>query len=77
MASANEDIMLEELSGDIDESIFKWLTTYEMPALNLTAVILARLTWLAKQGDYKEDFIRLLESPKHILAGEDEEKVVH
>jgi hypothetical protein len=77
MASKNQHIMLEELSGDIDEAMFKWLTTYEMPALNLTAVILARLTWLAKQGDYKEDFIKLLESPKHILAGEDDEKVVH
>ena len=77
MASKNEDMMLTELSGDIDEAMFKWLTTYEMPALNLTAVILARLTWLAKQGDYKEDFIKLLESPKHILSGEDEEKVVH
>ena len=48
-----------------------------MPPLNLTAVILARLTWLAKQGDYKDDFIKLLESPKHILAGEDKEKVMH
>ena len=77
MASKNEDMMLTELSGDIDEAMYKWLTTYEIPALNLTAVILARLTWLAKQGDYKEDFIKLLESPKHILSGEDEEKVVH
>jgi hypothetical protein len=77
MASKNEDIMLEELSGDIDEMLFKWLTTYEIPALNLTAVILARLTWLAKQGEYTNDFIRLLESPKHILTDEDEEKVRH
>jgi hypothetical protein len=77
MASANENTMLEELSGDIDEMLFKWLTTYEIPGLNLTAVILARLTWLAKQGGYTNDFIRLLESPKHILTGEDEEKVMH
>jgi hypothetical protein len=77
MASKDEDMMLTELSGDIDEAMFKWLNTYEMPPLNLTAVILARLTWLAKQGDYKDDFIKLLESPKHILAKEDEEKVMH
>ena len=69
--------MLEELSGDIDEMLFKWLSTYEIPPLNLTAIILARLTWMAKQGEYTNDFIRLLESPKNILAGEDEEKVVH
>jgi hypothetical protein len=77
MASVNEDTMLEELSGDIDESLYKWLTTYEIPALNLTAVMLARLTWLAQQGDYTNDFIRLLESPKNILDGKDEEKVMH
>jgi hypothetical protein len=77
MASKNENVMLEELTSDIDEAMFKWLTTYEIPGLNLTAVILARLTWLAKQGDYKDDFIKLLESPKHILAGENEEKVMH
>ena len=77
MASKDEDMMLTELSGDIDEAMYKWLTTYEIPALNLTAVILARLTWLAKQGDYTNDFIKLLESPKSILAREDEEKVMH
>jgi hypothetical protein len=77
MASKDQDMMLEELSGDIDNMLFKWLSTYEIPPLNLTAIILARLTWLAKNGDYTNDFIRLLESPKHILAGEDEEKVVH
>jgi len=77
MASKDQDIMLEELSGDIDEMLFKWLSTYEIPPLNLTAIILARLTWLAKQGEYTNDFIRLLESPKHILNSEDVEKVVH
>ena len=77
MASKDEDMMLTELSSDIDEAMYKWLITYEIPALNLTAIILARLIWLAKQGDYKEDFIKLLESPKHILSGEDEEKVMH
>ena len=77
MASKDQDMMLEELSGDIDNMLFKWLSTYEIPPLNLTAIILARLTWLAKHGDYTNDFIRLLESPKHILAGEDDEKVMH
>jgi hypothetical protein len=77
MASKDQDVMLEELSGDIDEALLKWLSTYEIPPLNLTAVILARLTHLAKQGNYTNDFIKLLESPKHILSGEDEEKVVH
>ena len=50
-ASKDEDVMLGHLSEDIDTKILEWLTTYEMPALNLTAIILARLTWLAKQAN--------------------------
>jgi len=73
----NEDVMIGHLSEDIDNALIKWLTTYEVPGLNLTAVMLARLTHLAKQGNYTDDFLRLLEAPKDILAGEDEEKVVH
>ena len=78
MASKDEDQMLEHLSEDIDNALLKWATTYEIPALNLTAVVLARLTWLAKMGDYRDDFLRLLQSPQDIFGQEDdEEKVVH
>jgi nitrogen fixation-related uncharacterized protein len=77
MAKSKEDAMLEHLSDDIDNALIKWLTTYEVPGLNLTAVILARLTWLAKQGDYEDDFIRLLKAPEDILNREDDDKVVH
>ena len=72
----NEDI-LEELSNDVDTQLLKWMITYELPGLNLSAIMLARLTWLAKQGNYREDFIKLLESPKEILNKEDDKKVVH
>lgn len=77
MASKDEDTYLSELSEDIDTQILKWLTTYEMPALNLTAIILARLTWLAKQSDCKEDFILLLKAPEQILNEEDKDRQVH
>jgi nitrogen fixation-related uncharacterized protein len=77
MASIDEDKMLEHLSEDIDNALLKWLTTYEMPGLNLTAIILARLTWLAKQGQYESDFIELLKAPENILNREDDDKVVH
>jgi hypothetical protein len=77
MAKINEDVMLEHLSEDIDNALIKWLTTYEVPGLNLTAVILARLTWLAKEGNYTDDFIKLLESPKETLNKEDDKKVIH
>jgi hypothetical protein len=77
MAKSNEDVMLEHLSEDIDNALIKWLTTYEVPCLNLTGVILARLTHLAKQGGYEDDFIRLLKAPEDILNQEDDTKVMH
>ena len=77
MASKDEDTYLSELSEDIDTQILKWLTTYEMPALNLTAIILSRLTWLAKKSDCKEDFILLLKAPEQILNEEDKDRQVH
>lgn len=78
MASTQEDKMLHELSEDIDTQILKWLTTYEVPSLNLIAIMLARLTWLAKQTDCKEDFIELLKAPEQILnREEDNQKSIH
>jgi len=77
MAKSEEDVMLEHLSEDIDNAMFKWLTTYEIPPLNLIAIILARLTWLAKQSDCREDFLELLKAPESILKSEQYEKVMH
>jgi hypothetical protein len=77
MAKSDDDKMLELIVEDIDNTLMKWLTTYEMPGLNLSAIILARLTWLAKMGNYREDFLQLLKSPENVLDDEDDEKVVH
>jgi len=77
MAKINDDGMLEELSSDIDSALLKWLTTYEIPGLNLTAVMLARLTHLAKQGNYTDDFLRFLEAPKDIVVSEEIKTQVH
>jgi hypothetical protein len=77
MASTQEDKMLHELSEDIDNEVLKWLTTYEVPPLNLIAIMLARLTWLAKQTDCKEDFLQLLKAPEEILNEEIKEKNIH
>ena len=52
--------MLEQLSMDVDTEILKWLTTFEIHPLNLTAIILARLTWLDKQANIEEDYLKLL-----------------
>jgi hypothetical protein len=77
MASIQEDKMMHELSDDMDKELFKWLTTYEIPPLNLIAIMLARLTWLAKQGECTEDFLALLEAPKQLLDDQDKEKSIH
>jgi hypothetical protein len=77
MASKDENKMLGELSEDIDTQILKWMTTYEVPVLNLIAIVLARLTWLAKQGDCKEDFLELLKAPGQILNEEETKDYLH
>jgi len=77
MATIEEDKMLADLSEDIDMALLKWMNTYEVPALNLTAVILARLTWLSKQGQYQDDFIELLKAPEQILSQEENKDILH
>ena len=72
-----EDFTITQLSEEIDNQILKWLVAYKAPALNLTAIILARLTWLAKQSDCMDDFLRLLESPKELMLDETNKPPVH
>jgi hypothetical protein len=76
-ASKDKDEMLQELSDQIDNKLIEWLTQHKIPPLNLSAVILARLTWLAKESDCKDDFLSLLEAPREILENEDNEKQIH
>ena len=77
MAKINQDVVLEHLSEDIDNALIKWLTTYEVPGLNLTAVMLARLTHLARQGNYTDDFLKILEAPKDIVHQKEIKPQVH
>ncbi len=73
-----DDELLEQLSLDVDTELLKWMTTFEIHPLNLIAIILARLTWIAKQSKIEDDFIKLLESPKEIIGKtEKTNKVVH
>lgn len=73
-----DDDKLEQLSLDIDTELLKWLTTFEIHPLNLIAVILARLTWIAKQSSIEEDYLKLLESPKDVIhKTERKNKQVH
>jgi hypothetical protein len=78
MASTEPDEMLAELAEQIDLEMMDWMIENKLPTLNLIAIVLARLTRLAKETDCMEDFIALLESPKQILNEEmNNEKVVH
>jgi hypothetical protein len=72
-----EDILLAELSEEIDNKFIEWLVTYKVPTLNLAAILLARLTHIAKESDCTEDFLRLLEAPKEVLTKDDKDQVVH
>jgi hypothetical protein len=74
MAHKDEDKMLEALVEDIDTTLIKWMQTYEIPGLNLSGVLLARLVWMAKLGDFKEDLIQLLKAPEEILDKEESTK---
>jgi succinate dehydrogenase flavin-adding protein (antitoxin of CptAB toxin-antitoxin module) len=76
-ASIEEDVMLASLTEEIDNKLVEWMAEHKVPPLNLTAVILARLTWLAKQGAYENDFIALLEAPSQNLNDELKEKQIH
>jgi hypothetical protein len=71
-----EDKMLEALVEDMDNALLKWMTMYEIPGLNLSAIMLARLTWMAKMGNYREDLIELLKAPETILAEQEDNKDV-
>jgi hypothetical protein len=73
----DDDEMLDQLALEIDTEMLKWINMFEIPALALTAVILARLAWLAKLGGYEKDFLQLLEHPKRIMGDDDPVKVVH
>jgi hypothetical protein len=77
MGSIEENSILAELSEDVDTSLIKWMSEYKVAPLNIIAIILARLTWLAKQSDCKDDYLSLLEAPKQILDSEEKEKQLH
>jgi hypothetical protein len=78
MASIEPDTMLVELAEQIDLQLMEWMVENKLPPLNIVAIVLARLSRLAKETDCMEDFIALLDAPKQILNEEmDKERVVH
>ena len=76
-ASIEEDKMLASLSEQIDTKLLEWLTEHKVPTLNLIAIMLARMTWLSKQSNCREDFLELLKAPEKILTEEDSKDYLH
>ena len=74
-----DDEMIDQLAIDVDTEIMRWLVTFEIHPLNLIAIMLARMTWMAKQAGVEEDYIKLLESPKEAIQRIEttEKKILH
>jgi hypothetical protein len=72
-----EDNTLTDLVEQVDIQMLKWMSQNNISPLNLIAVVLARLTWLAQQTNCTEDFLHLLESPREMISKDDKEQVVH
>jgi len=56
------DAQLIEISRDVDDYISSLLMKYDMTALSLTAVLLARTMVLNKEAGSADDFAKLLVS---------------
>jgi hypothetical protein len=72
----NDDLLLD-LSEEIDGALLEWIQTYDLHPLNLTAIILARLTRMAKETGNEDDYIKLLEHPKDIIYQDDTKDILH
>jgi len=69
---------LEKLAIEIDTQMTDWMMQYDIHPLNLCAVLLARMVWLSRLGDFKEDFTQLLDEVKGNKKIDEELKgVVH
>jgi hypothetical protein len=72
----NDDLLLD-LSEEIDGALLEWIQTYDLHPLNLSAIILARLTRMAKETGNEDDYIKLLEHPKEIIYQDDTKDILH
>ena len=69
------DEQLAELTKEVDDELLKWLTSYSTSPLSLCAVLLARLTWMAKLTGCEKDFFELLKAPEEAFEIELDKKV--
>jgi len=72
-----DDTKLAEASYEFDDFLIQFLAKYELPAILVTSIGLARLVHLNKQFGDKKDFIELIAAIKDSTAFDDKEKVTH
>lgn len=65
-----EDNELNDLVFEIDEILFNFVEKHELSFLDLTAIILARLSHVSYDLGTKEDFAQLLETAKYTVLNE-------
>jgi hypothetical protein len=70
------DENLPPIVEEVDNFILKISVVNEIGPLNIIAIVLARLTWLAKSTGCEKDYFQLLETAKEKCSDEDK-KVVH
>jgi hypothetical protein len=72
-----DDNKLADASYEFDNFLIQFSAKYELPALLVTSIALARLVHLNKQFGDKKDFIELLNAITGSPVFGDEEKVTH
>ena len=58
---------LEDLAKDVDHMLATWTVHYDIPALELSAIVLARLHYLNLAFESWDDYVTLLERQRAIL----------
>jgi hypothetical protein len=69
-----DDKNLAKLATENDVQMTDWMMQHDIHPLNMCAIILARMVWLSRLGDFQDDFLKLLESPKYSITVEDDTK---
>jgi hypothetical protein len=65
-----EDVELNDLVIEIDNLLFNFVEKHELSFLDLTAIILARLSHVSYDLGNKEDFAKLLDTAKYTVLNE-------
>lgn len=71
----NDELL--DLAEQIDITLVKWCIENKLSPLTVFAVILARMTFVVRETNIDNDFIKLLESVKESLHETDNIGTIH